>query len=55
MRERNDNRYEQFEISPETIEQALRPVDCEQRQTRFKENYSIDALPYEHISCTVAD
>ena len=29
----NGNRYEQFEISPETIEQELRPVYCEQRQT----------------------
>ena len=28
MRERNDSRYEQFEISPETIVQV-----CEQRQT----------------------
>ena len=33
MRDRNDNRNEQFEISPETIEQELRPVECEQRQT----------------------
>ena len=29
-RERNDTRYEQFEISPETIEQELRLVVCEQ-------------------------
>ena len=29
----NDSRYEQFEISLNTIEQELRPVDCEQRQT----------------------
>ena len=41
--ERNDSRYEQFEISPETIKQELRSVVCEQRQTdRFKENYNID-------------
>ena len=37
MIERNDSRYD------ETIEQELRPVDCEQRQTdRFKENYNIN-------------
>ena len=43
MRERNDRRYEQFEISAEKIEQELRPVVCEQRQTdRFKENYTTD-------------
>ena len=30
-------------MSPETITQELRPVDCEQRQTAtFKENYNID-------------
>ena len=29
------------DISPETIEQELQPVDCEQRQTDiFKENYN---------------
>ena len=45
MRERNDSRYEQFEISPETIEQELCTVVCEQRQTdMFKENYNIDEL-----------
>ena len=33
MRGRIDSRYEQFQISPETIEQELRPVVCEQRQT----------------------
>ena len=43
MREKNGSRYEQFETSPETIEQEVRPVDCDQRQTdRFKENYSMD-------------
>ena len=37
MRERNDSRYEQFlKISPETIEQELRPVDCEQCQTDLR-------------------
>ena len=37
------SQYEQFEISPETIEQELRPAVCEHRQTdRYKENYSID-------------
>ena len=40
--ERNDSRYEQFEISSEMIEQELQTVDCEQRQTdRFKDNYII--------------
>ena len=38
MRERNDSRYEQFEISHETIEQELRHVDCEQRQTDLRTN-----------------
>ena len=33
MRERNDSRIEQFEISPKTIEQYLRDVVCEQRHT----------------------
>ena len=28
--ERNDNRYDQFEISPEAIEQEMLPVDCAQ-------------------------
>ena len=37
MGERNDSRCEQFDISPETIEQELRSVVCEQRQT---DNYS---------------
>ena len=32
VRGRNDSRYEQFEISPKTIEQELRPVVCA-RQT----------------------
>ena len=41
MRERNDSRYDQFEISPETIEQELRPVDCEQRHT-YKNMYNKD-------------
>ena len=36
-------RYDQFEISPEAIEQELRPAVCERRQTdRLKANYSID-------------
>ena len=34
------SRYEQFEISPETIEQELRPANSD----RFKENYSIDVI-----------
>ena len=28
--------YEQFETSPETIEQELRPAVCEQRQTDLR-------------------
>ena len=37
--------YEQFETSPETIEQELRPAVCEHRQTDgLKENYSIDTV-----------
>ena len=36
-------RYNQFETSPEAIEQELRPAVCERRQTdRLKANYSID-------------
>ena len=51
MRGRNDSWYEQFEISPETIEQELQTAVCIQRQTdrqtgRFKENYSIDEREY---------
>ena len=36
MKGRNDSRYEQFEISPETVEQELRPAVCEHRQTDLK-------------------
>ena len=37
-------RYDQFETSPEAIEQELRPAVCERRQTdRLKANYSIDS------------
>ena len=36
-------RYDQFETSPEAIEQELRSAVCERRQTdRLKANYSID-------------
>ena len=35
--------YDQFETSPEAIEQELRPAVCERRPTdRLKANYSID-------------
>ena len=35
--------YDQFETSPEAIDQELRPAVCERRQTdRLKGNYSID-------------
>ena len=37
VRERNDSCYEQFEISPETVEQELRPAVCESdRQTDLR-------------------
>ena len=47
-------RYDQFETSPEAIEQELRPAVCEHRQTdrqtdRLKANYSID---YVAVSST---
>ena len=36
--------YDQFETSPEAIEQELRPAVCERRLTdRLKTNYSIDS------------
>ena len=42
VRGRNESRYEQFEIYPESIEQELRPVVCEQRQTDvFEKKYSM--------------
>ena len=35
--------YDQFETSPEAIEQELRPAVCERRpRDRLKANYSID-------------
>ena len=35
--------YDQFETSPEAIEQELQPAVCERRLTdRLKTNYSID-------------
>ena len=35
--------YDQFETSPEAIEQELRPAVCERRlPDRLKTNYSID-------------
>ena len=38
-------RYDQFETSPEAIEQELRPAVCERRQTdRLKANFSIDNI-----------
>ena len=37
--------YDQFETSPEAIEQELRPAVCERRPTdRLKATYSIDIL-----------
>ena len=52
MRGRNCRRYEQFETSPETIEQELRPAVCEQTATvRFKENYSLDEVFYVFWRC----
>ena len=46
--------YDQFETSPEAIEQELRPAVCERRQTdRLKANYSIDdtAVMYICVNC----
>ena len=40
---------DQFETSPEAIEQELRPALCERRQTdRHKTNYRVD-LPWYHF------
>ena len=51
---RTVSRYEQFETSPETIEQELRPVVCEQRQTeRIKENYKLDRGLVVNKSCAL--
>ena len=37
--------YDQFETSPEAIEQEWRPAVCERRLTdRLKTNYSIDDI-----------
>ena len=36
VRGRNVSRYEQFEASPETIEQELRAAVCERRQTDLR-------------------
>ena len=42
--------YDQFETSPEAIEQELRPAVCERRLTdRIKTNYSIDDLGIETV------
>ena len=38
------SRYEQFDTSPETTEQELRPAGLRTATDRFKENYSIDSL-----------
>ena len=46
------SRYEQFETSPETIEQELRPAVCERRQT-LKENYCIDMNGTNDVNCCV--
>ena len=45
--------YDQFETSPEAIEQELRPAVCERRLTdRLKTNYSIDVYHNRHcVSC----
>ena len=43
--------YDQFETSPEAIEQELRPAVCERRPTdRLKANYSIDMRHSKHWS-----
>ena len=38
VRERNDSRYKQLEISPMTIEQELWPIVYEQRPTDLRRN-----------------
>ena len=48
MRERNDGRYETLEILPETIEQELRPVECEQRQTDLTQQQIFDKTTCEN-------
>ena len=43
---KDDSRYEQFELSPEMIEEELRPAVCKQRQTdlrRIDMNYVVPA------------
>ena len=43
-------RYDQFDTSPEAIEQELRPAFCEHRQTdRLKANYSIDYYIWSQV------
>ena len=47
--------YDQFETSPEAIEQELRPAVCERRPTdRLKANYSIDDGNSYAFTCTVS-
>ena len=42
--------YDQFETSPEAIEQELRPAVCERRPTdRLKANYSIDWMNSDFV------
>ena len=41
--------YDQFETSPEAIEQELRPAVCERRQA----NYSIDTVSNTYMLCHV--
>ena len=56
MNGRNDSRYEQFEISPETIEQELPPVVCEQQQIALKltlRQYLPIHTNYSISNCTI--
>ena len=47
--------YDQFETSPEAIEQELRPAVCERRPTdRLKSNYSIDMAHVQTECCSLA-
>ena len=48
--------YDQFETSPEAIEQELRPAVCERRLTdRLKTNYSIDLVALLCVLCLGLD
>ena len=47
------SRYEQFETSPETIEQELRPAVCELRQTELRRIIVYMMFVYIHFSSAI--